>query len=145
MVQILRSIHELRILRSDLRFRPWSHHGREYQILLPELSARTNLDATQRINRFKSNCGCHTAGILMSIALLALPVGFIFADHEVADVGKDELVLYCGYLLGFGLIGKLAGLLWVRMRMILLLGTIIRLAVNSRVSSESLVRSCFNS
>ncbi len=81
----------------------------------------------------------------MSIALLALPVAFILAGHEVADLGMDELVLYCGYLLGFGLIGKLAGLLWVRMRMIMLLGTVIRLAESSRFSSESLVRSCFNS
>ncbi len=77
----------------------------------------------------------------MSIALVALLVAFILAGHEVADVGMGELMLFCGYLLGFALLGKLAGQLWARMRTIMLLGTIIRLAESSRVSSESLARS----
>ena len=64
----------------------------------------------------------------MGIAFLGLPAGYFLAGHSLAEIGTRELLFFGGYLLGFALLGKLAGFVWGRMRMILLLGRITRSA-----------------
>jgi len=90
----------------------------DYQFAIPELSASANHEASRLVNEYKNDCGCSMGAICLGIGVLCIIGYFLIDSRPLTEVSSKELIFSAVLIVGSALIGKVAGLLLARFRLL---------------------------
>lgn len=120
-------IHDLVSLRAWRR-RLWNPFSRVrvpiIELRLPALTSAQNRHFSLLAAGFQRMCGCASGGLVMTIAVGTM-IGYFVTHHHLADVDLRHLVILVGSAVLAALVGKLAGLLWARQRLLAVVALVI--------------------
>lgn len=104
--------------QKSLRRTFWSRDLPVVTFKLPQLSAPQNQSITSRARELRQACGCASSGFLMTMAVVCLAVAHFTSDSSSFLPTARESLVAIGCVLIAGALGKLAGILWARWRLL---------------------------
>ena len=108
----------LGLWQSALRRTFWSRDLPAVTFNLPHLTAPQNQWTTARARELQHACGCASSGFLMTMAVVCLTVAHFTSDSSSMLPTAIQALAAIGWILVAGAIGKLAGILWARWRLL---------------------------
>lgn len=113
----IHTLDQLRVLKKHLWRLRLADDSPDFDFSLAQLSEQQNQQLGEQVNRYKNECGCFLAGLLMGVSVLLMLIHF-FISYGFADIGIRTLLTFAGLLVSAALSGKLLAMLWARLRLI---------------------------
>lgn len=102
----------------------------------PELAPGQNRRFSILAAGYRRACGCASGGFLMTFTVVTMVVSYFLSGKALADITLREIVTFVGITALAALLGKLAGLLWARWRLLKLAITAQRAITRARSSAR---------
>lgn len=127
---VIRDVVSLVAWRRDLRNLVRSRRAPVIELQLPELAVEQNRGFTLLAAGYQRACGCAAGRVFMTLAVAGM-IGYLVTRHRIVD-----LELWHGAAVAAGatvaaVTGKLTGLLWARLRLLMLVTAVHRAARRS--------------
>jgi hypothetical protein len=106
----------------------------------PGLAEEQNRCFTLLADEHRRACGCATGRAFLVIALVAL-IGNFLRQYAVGDVTFARVIALLAITVAAALIGKLAGLAWARLRLLMLVATVRRTTCQAAVIQPTITGS----
>lgn len=120
----IRDCASLQAWRQQLRTLTWTSNLPALLFQLPELSYEQNQSISALANEYRKKCGCSSGGFVMSAAAVAMVTSYFLSGHRVSGISLTHLVNFVVLNALAALSGKFLGLLWARLQLLRLAGSV---------------------
>ncbi len=114
------SAADLHALKTTFRY--FASAPTQYEFALPALSAQENGHLGALMGSYAGECGCNSGSFVMTAGFVGIVINYFATGGRWADLEREQWLWLAGWTAAFALVGKAAGLLWARWRMIRLAG-----------------------
>jgi len=89
----------------------------------PELAPEQNRSFSLLAAGYRRACGCASSGFLMTVGVVATVASYVMAGNHLTGLHLRHILTFVGITVFAAALGKLAGLLWARWRLLRLATT----------------------